>query len=180
MARVRDADTGVDPRIEAKAASEAITFELLVEEYVRLHLKAKGLRSWRNIESNLNHKSLVHLRKRKAASISKKEIVAVIDRIVADGNPAGQPVKSRAPLSVECDEMILDTANRRIRSPNGSRLGLTLFETQVLDLGTSTGNARTATRRSIEATMDAARRLERRRDEVLRAAVAEAVKKNRR
>ena len=35
---------------------------------------------------------------------------------------AGRPVKSRVPLSVECDEMILDTANRRVpaASPDGS------------------------------------------------------------
>lgn len=98
------------------------------------------------------------------------------------GNPASRPVKSRVPLSVECDEMILDTANHRVSavSPAGSRPVRTLFEVQVLALGTSTGNARTATRRSIEATIDAARRLERRRDEALYAEIAEAVKNSRR
>lgn len=88
MKLMRDADVGIDPRVEAQALAAAITFEDLVKAFVEQHLK-QNARSWRNIESNLKNARLRHFFKRTAASITKKEIVAVLDKIVATGKPHG-------------------------------------------------------------------------------------------
>lgn len=84
---LRGADEGIDPRIEAKEDREAITYAEMVEAYTDLHLKP-NVRSWRNISSHLRHARLNHFKTRKAASIEKREIVAVIDKIVTAGMPA--------------------------------------------------------------------------------------------
>ena len=88
MKLMRDADIGIDPRAEAQALKEAITFEDLVKAFVEQHLKPNA-RSCRNIQSNLSNPRLRHFFKRPAASITKKDIVAVLDKIVATGKPHG-------------------------------------------------------------------------------------------
>lgn len=88
MRLMRDADAGIDPRVEAQLATEAITYGQLVEQFEQLHL-LPNVRSGKNIAANLRHKRLRHFMNRPASGITKKEVVAVIDRIVTDGAPQG-------------------------------------------------------------------------------------------
>lgn len=69
------------------APSTALTFSQMVDRYVELYLRPREVRSWKNIQSDLRHPHLAHLRERLAGSITKVEFIAAIDRIVADGKP---------------------------------------------------------------------------------------------
>jgi len=85
---VRDGDAGVDPRAVAAALAEAPLLKELISAYVDRHLKP-NIRSWRNIEANLRHARLRPLQTRIASSITKREVISVIDQVVADGAPHG-------------------------------------------------------------------------------------------
>lgn len=70
----------------AAGADQPILFGALVEQYVELHLKRNN-RTWKNQVSSLCQPALVHFCKRSAASIERREIIAVLDAMVADGKP---------------------------------------------------------------------------------------------
>lgn len=84
MQLLRDADAGIDPRADKKA-KPAMTFEELRQLFIDRHLKP-NTRSWQNVARNLDHKMLRHLRGRDVTSVSKKEIIDVIDSIVESGS----------------------------------------------------------------------------------------------
>jgi integrase len=83
---LRGAAEGVDPRQPVPDATATLTYAELVEEYTERHLKPNA-RSWRDIRSSLLHRSLRHLRTRPAAGITKRELLDVIDSVVAAGTP---------------------------------------------------------------------------------------------
>lgn len=94
------------------------------------------------------------------------------------GNPRGRPLKAPPPRSLELDRIALRIANRPHVMPETSER-VTLFEAQVLSLGYATGSARVATRRSIEATLDAAWRVQHTEHLALREEVIAASKASR-
>jgi integrase len=67
------------------ASLSAPTFAEVVEQYVERYLRPRKVRSWKNIRADLRHSHLGPLMDRPVGSIAKSEIIAVIDRIVADG-----------------------------------------------------------------------------------------------
>lgn len=64
----------------------APAFADLVANYADLHLKP-NLRSWKNVLASLSQPALGHLRGREVTMIEKREVVAVLDGIVAEGKP---------------------------------------------------------------------------------------------
>ena len=83
LALLRDADEGIDHHLPK---APVITFKSLCDQYWALHLQP-NVKSGRNVFANLNHTRVRHLMNRPADSITKREIVAVIDNIVADKTP---------------------------------------------------------------------------------------------
>lgn len=81
-------------------------------------------------------------------------------QFTGSGNVRGRPKKKEPPLSEAHAELILDNANRCV-VVNGRKI--TLFEAQVLKLGTASGGERVATRTSIIMALDTAISLDRRR-----------------
>ena len=67
-------------------AVEPVLFSKLVEDYVELYLK-RNTRSWKQQEACLTQEVLDAWRDRPAASIEKREVVAVLDAVVASGKP---------------------------------------------------------------------------------------------
>lgn len=83
---MRKAAEGIDSRQPKRCDDATITYGKMVESYVEHHLKPNA-RSWRDIESGLRHAALQHLLTRPAAGITRREIIQVIDAIMADGKP---------------------------------------------------------------------------------------------
>lgn len=65
---------------------EAVSFGKMVEDYVQLYLK-RNIRTWKQQESCLTQSALTAWRNRPAVSIEKREVIAVLDGLVAAGTP---------------------------------------------------------------------------------------------
>ena len=90
-ARAKDvligAASGIDPPAKKAAAERPLTYAQLAEQYVERHLKP-NTRSWRNVSSSLlKHPAVQHLLARPAASITRRELIEVVDGIAAAGSP---------------------------------------------------------------------------------------------
>ena len=71
----------------APPAYDPLTYKELANLYVERHLKP-NLRSWRDVRSSLlKHSAVQHLFGKQAASITRRELVEVIDGIAAAGTP---------------------------------------------------------------------------------------------
>ena len=84
----REAAAGIDSRVPVpnSAVAVVLTFEAAVAEYRDRYLKANA-RSWKDIEANLLHPKLRSLRKRELKTISKRDIIDAVDRMMGDGKP---------------------------------------------------------------------------------------------
>lgn len=83
---MRKAQEGIDAREHRSREEATLTYGEMVAAYVEKHLKPNA-RSWRNIESGLTHFRMDRFTKRRVADIRRRDIIAVIDEIVADGKP---------------------------------------------------------------------------------------------
>ena len=63
-----------------------ITYADAVDIYTERHLKP-NTRSWKDIRASLLHARLEHLRGRPITSISKRDIIDVVDSVMASGSP---------------------------------------------------------------------------------------------
>ncbi len=81
---LRKVAEGNDPRQQSGSFDQKHTYAELVEAYTELHLKP-NTRSWRNVLGNLRHPGLRHLRTRRASGITKRDVVAALDAVVAIG-----------------------------------------------------------------------------------------------
>ena len=81
---LREVAHGEDPAADKQAQQKAETFGEMVAEYIEKHAKAKK-RSWRKDELAFKRDLLPRWRHRKAASITRKEVVRVLDDIVERG-----------------------------------------------------------------------------------------------
>jgi integrase len=86
LAMLRNAAAGVEPRKPAAAPVVSLNFAGMVELYTERHLKPNA-RSWKNISRALNHPSLRRLRSRPIETVTKREIIEVIDGIMGNGKP---------------------------------------------------------------------------------------------
>lgn len=81
---------GIDPVAEKEQATEerrkAPTVKTLCEDYIERHAK-KFKRSWAKDERILNHDIIPAWGKRKAADISKGDVVRLLDKIIDRGSP---------------------------------------------------------------------------------------------
>ena len=78
--------SGADPTNEKKAERRAETFAELAREYLERHAKRKK-RSWRKDQLILEKDALPRFGKRKAKDVARREIIAMLDDIVARGAP---------------------------------------------------------------------------------------------
>ncbi len=83
---LREVAHGKDPAAEKKAQRRAETVGEVAEEYIEKHAKKKK-RSWRKDERAFERDILPRWRHRKAASITRKEVVRLLDDIVERGAP---------------------------------------------------------------------------------------------
>lgn len=83
---MRKAQEGIDAREHRSRQESTLTYSDLVESYVEKHLRPNA-RSWRNVASGLRHARMDQFTKRRVADISRRDIIAVIDDIVAEGKP---------------------------------------------------------------------------------------------
>ena len=87
MQMIRDiAEAGAQDAEADGQQVAALTLAALAERHLDLHLK-RNIRSWRNVQSMLGQPALGHLHSREAAGIEKREIIAVLDGLVAAGKP---------------------------------------------------------------------------------------------
>ncbi len=77
---------GADPAAEKRGHRDALTFGALTGEYLERHAKPKK-RSWRADEAMLRRHVPKDWTFRKAADITRRDVRAVLDSIVADGTP---------------------------------------------------------------------------------------------
>jgi len=84
MAMQRGAAEGRDPRQPAADPESLLTYAELVDRYTELHL-TPNTRSGPDIRASLLHKNMDHLLTRQAAGITKRELIEVIDAIMATG-----------------------------------------------------------------------------------------------
>jgi integrase len=84
---MREAGEGASaaPALEAVPAAD-VTFAAMAESYVDVYLRP-NTRSWKNVQACLGQKAVRAFNDRDAASIERREIVAVLDGIVAAGTP---------------------------------------------------------------------------------------------
>lgn len=80
------AAAGVDSRSTLSKSENTLTYTELVDMYVEKYLKSNA-RSWQDIRGSLFHKRLRHLRTRTANSITKADIIEVLDNFVESGTP---------------------------------------------------------------------------------------------
>lgn len=71
---------------EKTGKGSLLTFAEMVDSYVDLYLK-RNIRSWANTRAILQQESLADFRKRRASSITKKDVVAILDLLVERGTP---------------------------------------------------------------------------------------------
>ena len=83
---LRDVAKGQDPASAKKAARKAETFRELAEEYMRRHAKQRK-RSWKKDRQALDRDLLPRLGHRKAASITRREVISILDDIKDRGAP---------------------------------------------------------------------------------------------
>ncbi len=83
---LRDVAHGKDPAAEKAVRRKAETLGEVAEEYIEKHAKKKK-RSWRKDERAFERDILPNWRHRKASSITRKEVVRLLDDIVARGAP---------------------------------------------------------------------------------------------
>lgn len=81
---MRKAQEGIDAREHRSREASTLTYSEMVENYVDKHLKPNA-RSWRNVASGLRHARMSSFSKRRVAEISRRDIITVIDGIVAEG-----------------------------------------------------------------------------------------------
>lgn len=80
----RVAAEGRDPRQPPSSPERMLTYAQLVDSYTDLHL-TPNTRSGADIRASLLHKSLKHLLTRPVSGITKRELIDVIDAIMATG-----------------------------------------------------------------------------------------------
>ena len=83
---LRDVAHGNDPAADKAAQRRAETFGEMAADYIEKHAKMKK-RSWRKDELVLERDLLPHFKHRKASSITRKEVVRLLDGIVGRGAP---------------------------------------------------------------------------------------------
>jgi integrase len=77
---------GRDPATEKKLERVAETFEELARDYIERHAKREK-RSWRKDELILERDALPRFGRKRAKEITRREIIAMLDDIVARGSP---------------------------------------------------------------------------------------------
>ena len=77
---------GIDPRAEAMAEKAAVTFAELADRYIELHAKPRK-RSWKKDDYIIKRDLLPKFGGRKARLITRREVIAMLDRIVSRGSP---------------------------------------------------------------------------------------------
>lgn len=85
---MRKAQEGNDAREHRARAESSLTYGELVEAYTEKHLKLSA-RSWKNIASGLGHARMQPFMKRRVGDIRRRDIIALIDGIVAEGRLQG-------------------------------------------------------------------------------------------
>lgn len=83
---MRKAQEGIDAREHRSREETTLTYGELVDSYVDKHLKPNA-RSWRNVASGLRHARMNRFTKGRVAEMKRRDIIAVIDEIVAEGKP---------------------------------------------------------------------------------------------
>ena len=83
---MRKAQEGIDAREHRTRSESTLVYSELVDSYVEKHLKPNA-RSWKNVASGLRHARMSRFINRRTAEISRRDIIAVIDDIVAEGKP---------------------------------------------------------------------------------------------
>lgn len=83
---MRKAQEGIDAREHRAREDSTLTCGELVAAYIEKHLKP-NTRSWRNVASGLKHGRMDRLVKQRVADVRRKDIIALIDGIVAEGKP---------------------------------------------------------------------------------------------
>jgi len=87
-ADLRAAAKGRDPASERKAERQAETFGELAEEYIERYAK-KRKRSWFKDRQALDRDLLPRFRHRKAAGITRREVITLLEEIADRGAPVG-------------------------------------------------------------------------------------------
>lgn len=85
---MRKAQAGADSREHRSRAQSTLTYGELVEEYLEKHLKVNA-RSWKAIYAGLTDFRMKRFLKRPVAGISRRDIIDLIDAMVAEGAPQG-------------------------------------------------------------------------------------------
>lgn len=83
---MRKAQEGIDAREHRSREESTLTYSELVKSYIEKHLKPSA-RSWKNVQSGLEHARMNRFKQHRVAEISRRDIIAVIDEIVAEGKP---------------------------------------------------------------------------------------------
>lgn len=83
---MRNAQEGIDAREHRAREGSTLTYAELAEAYVEKHLRPNA-RSWKNISSGLVHARMDRFKKRRVADIRRRDIIDLIDEIVAEGRP---------------------------------------------------------------------------------------------
>jgi len=81
---MRKAQEGIDAREHRSREESTLTYSELVKSYIEKHLKPSA-RSWKNVQSGLQHARMNRFKQHRVAEISRRDIIAVIDEIVAEG-----------------------------------------------------------------------------------------------
>ncbi len=83
---MRKAQEGIDAHEHRSREESTLTYAQLVEAYVEKHLKPNA-RSWKNVSNGLRHARMDRFGKKRVADIRRRDIIDLIDEIVADGKP---------------------------------------------------------------------------------------------
>lgn len=82
----REAQAPADSGVIRSLDEPPLSYEQLVEDYTEKHIKVHA-RSWENIRAGLRQPCMEPFLKRQAAEIRRRDIIDLIDGIVADGKP---------------------------------------------------------------------------------------------
>lgn len=85
---MRKAQAGVDSREHRSRAQSTLTYGELVDAYYEKHLKP-NVRSGEAVYTSLTHARMMPFLKRPAGAIARRDIIDLIDKMVADGSPQG-------------------------------------------------------------------------------------------
>jgi integrase len=83
---LREIAEGKDPAAEKKVANRAETFEMLALEFLERHAKPNN-RRWKETKRIINRELLPRWRNRKPGEIRRRDVLAVLDEVVARGAP---------------------------------------------------------------------------------------------